>query len=242
MPVLHSIKAKLYNNPLTDNPNDMVIRPDSERSLSVREICETAVARGHADISAPAIEHATDIFLGEMGYQLCDGFTINTGWFTAAPQIRGVVEDPNEHFDPAKHTLIFEFHQGALLRKEMENVTVEIIGVADVDATIGQVIDVKTGSVNDLLTPNRNLKISGHKLKIVGTNVANGIYFVNSTTAVRTRVDPSDIVINNPSELIIVIPALAAGVYHLEVTTQYAVGSVLREPRTAQFNKPLTVE
>jgi hypothetical protein len=242
MPILHRIKAWLYPNLLTPNPDDYVIRPVAERTLSVTEICETAVSRGGADISASAMEHAVNLYHKEMGYQLCDGFSINTGWYTAGPQVRGVANSPNEQYSKEKHTLLFEFHQGSLLRKELENVDVEIIGVADTEAAITQVIDVKTGSVNDLLTPNRNLKIAGHKIKIAGDNAANGIYFVNQTTAERTKVDSSDIVTNNPSELIVVIPELTQGTYLLEVTTQYAVGSVLKEPRTATFDKSLSVE
>jgi hypothetical protein len=177
-----------------------------------------------------------------MGFLLCDGFSVNTGWFTAGPQIKGVANNPKERYDKEKHTLLFEFHQGARLRKELENVTVEVLGVADTDAAITQVVDVKSNSVNDLLTPNRPLIISGYKIKIAGNNAANGIYFVNQATEERTRVDVSDIVTNNPSELIIVIPPLAAGTYLLEVTTQYAVSLLLKEPRTAMFDKTLTVE
>jgi hypothetical protein len=129
-----------------------------------------------------------------------------------------------------------------LLRRELENVTVEILGVADTGTVIAQITDVKTGSVNDLLTPGRPLKIEGHKVKIAGDNPANGIYFVNLTTAERTGVDASDIVTNNPSELIVVIPDLGTGTYSLEVTTQYAVSFLLKEPRTATFDKTLTVE
>jgi len=50
------------------------------------------------------------------------------------------------------------------------------------------------------------------------------------------------IVINNPSEIIILVPPLAAGKYKLEVTTQYAISSLLREPRTIVFDKILTVQ
>jgi hypothetical protein len=188
------------------------------------------------------MEHATDLFLKEMGYQLCDGFSVNTGWFTAGPQVRGVANSPREQYDSEKHTLLFEFHQGTTLRKELANVTVEILGVADTDAVITQVTDVKTASVNDLLTPGRNLKIAGYKIKIAGSNTANGIYFVNQATSDRIRVDGSDVVTNNPSELIVVIPDLANGTYLLEVTTQYTPSILLKEPRTATFDKPLTVE
>ena len=213
----------MYDNALTkDNPNDFIARVSSERSLSVSDICESAATRGGADIPAAAMEHAVNLWFKEMGYRLCDGFSINTGWFTASTHIKGVFDSPNETFNPEKHTVLFEFHQGAQLRKELESVDVQILGVADTALEIVQVADVKTGSVNDIITPDRNLRINGHKLKIAGTAEANGVYFINQDTQERTKVDASDMVTNNPSELIIVIPALAEGAYKVEVTTQYS--------------------
>jgi hypothetical protein len=241
MAILHKIKAWLYKNLLTPDPDDYVIRVVSERTLNVRDICNSAVSRGGADIPAAAMEHAAILFLGEMGYQLCDGFSVNTGWFMARPLVRGVANSPKEQYNREKHTLLFEFLQGALLRRELENVTLEILGVADVGAVIEQVTDVKTGSVNDLLTSGRNLKIAGYKIKIAGDHASNGIYFVNRSTAERTKVDASEIVTNNPSELIVVTPDLEAGTYQVEVTTQFAVSSLLNEPRTVIFDKILTV-
>jgi hypothetical protein len=188
------------------------------------------------------MEHVVNLFFKEMGYQLCDGFSVNTGWFTVGPRMRGVANSPKEQYDSEKHTLLFELHQGAALRRELENVTVEFLGVADTDAVITQVTDVKTGNVNDLLSPGRNLKIAGDKIKIAGNNATNGIYFVNQATSERTKVNDPDIVTNNPSALIVVIPDLSSGTYLLEVTTQYAVGSLLKKPRTAMFDKTLTVE
>jgi hypothetical protein len=242
MAILHKIKAWLYENLLTPDHNDYVIRVISERTLNVKEICNAATSRGGADISEQAMEHAVNLFLTEMAYQLCDGYSINTGWFTAGPQVRGLVNSPTEQFNKDKHTLVFEFHQGSLLRKELENVTVEILGVAETGAMIAQVIDVKTGTVNDLLTPYHNLKIIGYKLKVVGDNPANGVYFIDENSN-RIQVDPSDIVINNPSELMIMIPSLSTGIYRLEVTTQFSGNSKspLKTPRTALFNKELMV-
>ncbi|MDR2148772.1 MAG: DUF4469 domain-containing protein [Tannerella sp.] len=242
MNTLHNIKCYLYDNVLTENPNDYIARVSSERSLTVQDVCTSAVTRGGADISAAAMEHAVNLFFKEMAYNLCDGFSVNTGWFMASAHVRGVFESPEETFDKGKHTLSFDFTQGSLLRRELEAVTVEILGIADSALSIAQVTDVKTGSVNDLLTPNRNLKIAGSKLKIAGDNPANGVYFVNA--AGRIKVDATDIVTNNPSELIIVIPALPPGaLYQLEVTTQYGGNTkqLLKEPRTAVFNRDLTV-
>jgi hypothetical protein len=241
MSTLHTIKCYLYDNVLTENPNDFIARAASERSLNVKDVCISAVERGGADISKAAMEHAVNLWLKEMAYNLCDGFSVNTGYFTASAHVRGVFDSPEETFNKAKHTLSFDFVQGTLLRKELSNVSVEILGVADASLHISQVTDVKTGSVNDLLTPNRNLKISGNKLKIAGDDVVNGIEFVNQTTQERTKVDATDIVTNNPSELIIVIPTLTAGTYKVEVTTQYTTGgNMLKTPKTAVFDKILT--
>ena len=242
MAVLHKIKAYLYDNVLTkDNPNDFIARTVSERSLNVKQICEAAVTRGGADVSAAAMEHATELFLKEMGYQLCDGFSVNTGYFTASTQIRGVFDSPTETFNPQKHNILFQFNQGEKLRSQIATIEIAILGVAEAGAAILQVKDVKSGTVNDLLTPNRNLKIAGSKIKVVGDNPAVGIYFTHTDTGLRTAVDATDIVVNNPSELIVITPDLEAGMYTIEVVTQYTVGTLLKEPRTATFDKPLTV-
>lgn len=150
-------------------------------------------------------------------------------------------DSKTEKFDSKKHSVLFQFNQGELLRNEIPTIEVEVMGVAEVGSFIGQVTDVKTGTINEMLTPNRNLKISGSKLKLAGENPAVGIYFINQATNESVKVEASDIVTNSPSELLIVIPQLAAGSYRLEVVTQYAVSSLLKEPRKTEFEKILTV-
>src|SRR6218665_422886 len=199
MPILHKIKAYLYDNLLTkDNPNDFIAGIVSERSRNGKQICETAVNRGGADVTAAAMEHATDLFLKEMAYQLCDGYSVNTGYFTAGTQIRGVFDSPTETFNSLKHSILFQFNQGEKLRAEIPNIEISILGVADASSVILQVKDVKSGTVNDLLTPGHAIKISGSKIKVAGEDKANGIYFVNSDTNDRTQVELSDVVTNNP--------------------------------------------
>ncbi|WP_294198207.1 MULTISPECIES: DNA-binding domain-containing protein [Chryseobacterium] len=242
MPVLHKIKAYLYDNVLTPDPNDFIARTISERSLNVKQICEASVNRGGADVSAASIEHAVELFLKEMAYQLCDGYSVNTGYFTAGTQIRGVFSSAAEHYNPQKHNILFQFNQGDKLRAEIPNIEISILGVAQSDAIILEAKDVKSGTINDLLTPGKNLKIKGSKIKITGDNAANGIFFVETSTQTRLPVDASDIVINNPSEVILIIPDLPAGTYTLEIVTQYGNGSLLKDPRTASLDKILTVE
>ncbi|MDR2194226.1 MAG: DUF4469 domain-containing protein [Treponema sp.] len=242
MSVLHTIKAWLYENMLTDDPNDYSARVSAERTLSVRDICQSAVERGGADINAAAMEHAVNLFHSEMGYRLCDGFSVNTGWYNISIHIKGVFSRLTEAFDPEKHTVMAEFRQGAELRKELRMVSVSVMGKAEASFFIAQVTDIRTGSVNDLLTPGRNAKISGGKLKIEGTSPSCGVYFVNAETGARIKVEAEDMVENKNANLLIITPALAAGTYRVEVTTQYAnSGRPLKEPRTTVFDHLLTV-
>jgi len=239
----HTIKAYLYDNLLTPDPNDFTARVSSERSLSVADICHSAATRGGADVSDAAMSHAVELFLKEMAYRLCDGFAVNTGYFTAMPVVRGVFLNPNETFDPQRHTLQFQFTQGELMRREIEDVEVKIMGVAETGLYIGQVEDMKSRTVNEVLTPGFNLRVTGTKLRVVGDKPGVGIFFRETATNTATKVDEGDIVVNNPSELMIIIPALPAGTYQLEVTTQYSMGKQwLKEPRTSVFEKTLTVK
>ena len=239
----HTIKAYLYDNLLTPDPNDFVARVSSERSLSVADICHSAATRGGADVSDAAMSHAVELFLKEMAYRLCDGFAVNTGYFTAMPVVRGVFLNPNETFDPQRHTLQFQFTQGELMRREIEDVEVKIMGVAETGLYIGQVEDMKSRTVNEVLTPGFNLRVTGTKLRVVGDKPGVGIFFRETATNTATKVDEADIVVNNPSELMIIIPALPAGTYQLEITTQYSTGNkLLKEVRSAVFDRPLTVK
>jgi hypothetical protein len=68
----------------------MIARIAAEKTLSVDDVSRSAVKRGGATISAQAMTNAVTQWLKEMGYLLCDGFSINTGWFTASANIRGV--------------------------------------------------------------------------------------------------------------------------------------------------------
>jgi hypothetical protein len=243
MSVLHTIKASLFENLLTEEADDYAARVIAERALTVRDICESAVERGGADVNASAMAHAVALFHKEMVYRLCDGFSVNTGWYNASTHVKGVFTSPTEGFDPAKHAVVVEFRQGAELRKELGMVSVEIMGKAESGFVIAEVIDLRTGSVNDLLTPGRNLRIVGGKLKVEGDDPSCGVYFVNETDGTRVKVDAEDIVENMNAHLLIVIPALTTGTYRLEVTTQYTGNrdKFLKAPRTTSFDRLLTV-
>jgi hypothetical protein len=200
------------------------------------------VKRGGAPSTAEAMEHNVMRFLKEMAYQLMDGYAVNTGYFVANAQVRGVFNNPRETFNPQKHSVLFRFNQGDLLRKEIPNVAVQVMGLGESGVVISHVVDNRTGSVNDLLTPDGTLKIRGGKLKIAGNNPATGVFFIDETGA-EVKLEERDIIVNKPSELMVHIPALPAGKYRLAICTQFSGSSThLKEPRTNVFDKIFTVQ
>ncbi len=240
--ILHRIKGKLYPNELTEDPDDFVVRVSSERSVGITGVCQSATGRGGAQGKPEAMEQQVRAFLKEMAYLACDGFSINAGYFTLNMQIKGVFNQPDEKFNPEKHSLYFRFAQGEEMRQLIPTVEVEIEGLGDAKPTIGEILDVKGGATNKTITPGKILKIRGWKIKLAGDNPEVGIWFIAEATGERTRADNDEIGTNNPSELVLNAPALAAGTYRVEVVTLYSGGGpLLKEPRTARFAKALTV-
>lgn len=240
--ILHRIKAYLYRNVFTEDSNEYLARVRTERSLDVKTICHSAVTRGGVNITAPAMQYAVEQFLKEMEYQLCNGYSVNTGSFTATPSVKGVFHSPNEDFDPQKHTLSFRFNQGESLRRRLPAVEVEIVGVADTGIYIERVIDPESGSVNKWITPCYSIRINGKKLKLAGDHPEVGVYFINQETGARIKVEEKGIITNYPSELIISVPPLETGNYELQVTTQYIKNHILKKPQTTIFEHVLHVK
>jgi hypothetical protein len=153
-----------------------------------------------------------------------------------------VFHSPEDAVDGEHQRVRINLHAGVALRDAVGAVkTKKLPGVVS-GTVIGSVTDVKTGSQSHLLTPGRNIKIAGAKLKIDGDDPAVGIYFEPEAGGAAVPVDASDIVVNHPAELIAVIPNLAPGVYRLKIVTQYSSGKNLKHPHTVTFDKPLSAQ
>ena len=171
-----------------------------------------------------------------------EGGAVTTDLFNAFPSIQGVFHSMEDSVDGVHQKVRINLHAGTALRDALGAVkTKKLPGVVS-GIIISSVTDVKTGSQNNLLTPGRNIKISGAKLKIAGDGPAVGLSFEPESGGAPVPVDMSDLVVNHPGELIAVIPALAPGVYRLRLATQYSGGTQLKHPHTISFDKPLTVQ
>jgi hypothetical protein len=96
-------------------------------------------------------------------------------------------------------------------------------------------------ATNTGLHPGGLVKLIGKHIKIAGPKSGDGIRIIDSSGA-ATPVDPAAIGHNSPTELLFICPALSAGLYQVEVWTQYTSGGYFIDaPRTFRFEPKLTV-
>jgi hypothetical protein len=103
--------------------------------------------------------------------------------------------------------------------------------------------DVKSGTTNDKITRGGPVKVTGHNLKIEGKDPTIGIEFISlEDPEANYRVPKSDIITNNPSELMFLAPYMVDGEsVVVKVTTQFSGSTLLKTPRSVTFDKELKV-
>jgi hypothetical protein len=232
----------LEENLLTEAPDDFRAQVVNVTSYSEADIEKEILGSG-AGLTESDVKSVLTAYNKAVYKIVANGGAVHTELFNAFPSIPGVFNSATDTFDAHRHKVKINLHAGVSIQKAVAEVRTHKVTTGIVPALILAVTDVKTGSVSHLLTPNRPLRINGSKLKIAGDNTAVGVYFVEQGTGQSYKVDPSDVVTNNPSELLVIIPGLAAGTYKVQVTTQFTSGAtLLNDPRTIIFDKVLTVE
>jgi hypothetical protein len=193
-------------------------------------------------LESPMIYGVWEGIIGAVKEYLLEGGSINTDLFQVNASIQGVFDGLNDNYDGNRHKMWFNMQPGLLLSNVPVKMKVKKLS-AELKCYIESVTDVKTGSVNSFLTPGKNIRILGQKLKIEGPDPACGLYFVSPNNhGQQIKVESSEFIVNNPSEIVAVVPKLAKGNWHIRLVTQYCSnGKYLKSPKDIIFDKTLTV-
>jgi hypothetical protein len=171
-------------------------------------------------------------------YIVENGDTLNLPLLSTGFSITGVFEGATDSFDPARHRLNVNVRKGTVLRDAEQRVKLAKVTAASPQPQIIEVKDSVSAAVDTSLTANGAVELAGINIKIAGDKPENGLYFVSESGSETKAVT---VITNKPSQLIALIPALAAGVYRVKVVTQYGSGKDLKEPKTTLYPKILTV-
>lgn len=172
---------------------------------------------------------------------LMDGYSVLTKTCQFTPRVTGSWIGSSAKFDPEKHKVTLDITLSSEMRESLSHVGVEVLEVKDSGARIGLVTDTATNLSDGTITPGDDIQIDGEKIRVAGDAEGVGIFFVgsdNTAHAVTRRLTTND-----PKRLLARVPAdLADGQYTLRIVTQFSNNStLLKEPRTLEYERPLTV-
>lgn len=193
--------------------------------LSTDDICRLTALRGGSMFSTEQIKLCVNEFLAEMAYQLSNGASVNTGYFTAEPTVKGTFNSSHQNFNPNDHSVSFNFRQGSELIPYANNAKVEVVNSTKDKLIFDYVYDYSSDSTNKLITANKLLLLKGNKLKVTGNDASVGVYFINHDTHETFKVHNNDIIKNNPKSLLLLAPPLTKGKYSINIVTQNNWGS-----------------
>jgi len=156
----------------------------------------------------------------------CDGFAVNTGYFSIHPNVGGTFNNTTEIHDHKKHPITFRFRALAKLRRLIEHIAVDIEGLADTSGYIDEFIDVEEDSINTHYLPGNQFIIHGHKIKAVGDDPSVGVYFVPVNDPSKTK-KATRIAENTSTKIIGIAPGTGSSPVRIEIHTQFE-GSATR--------------
>ena len=239
-----AIIVELFDNPLTERPDDRYGRVVNIASINEDTLIARAIAGGFNG-NADSMKAAYSAMKTEALKGIVRGEIVNFGLGHVVLDVEGVFEGDAPIWNPEKHKLAATITTTKELRETLKITPVNVIGLAPNKAAISIITDVVTGKSNEVLTPNGMASIKGTRIKIEGEKEGVGLFLTEQESQTVTQVPVTTIGMNDPSKIMFIIPAdLAAGDYILSIVTQFSGNSarVLNDSRTITLNKVLKVE
>ena len=209
-----------------------IARTNNDSSLSIEGVCASLKKRGGFSGDYGELVKNVSEFFDEMAFLLCDGFAVNTGYFSIHPNIGGTFDSANESHDHKKNPISFRFRPMAKFRNLINRIAVEIEGVAATSGYINEFVDYDENSVNAVFMPGNQFCITGHKIKIAGDDPSCGVYFVPANDPSKA-VKVTRLAENNPTKITGIAPKTESVQNSIEIRTQYAGSGayLLKTPR-----------
>jgi len=218
---MHQIEAQLYPNHLAGGENTYLAKNLKEKTINVDAICAAMRNRGGYDGSHDEAVKTVNHFFKEMMYQLCDGFSVNTGWFTINVHIGGLFHSVKETFDPKKHHVTFKFHMLKAMKKLTTFIEITINGHIEESAYISEYNDMEDSEGSNHFEPGHVCEILGRRIKIEGPADETGLWMVpvlDPSKAVKVN----RVVSNNASRIEFIPVATGYPENRLEIRTRYS--------------------
>jgi hypothetical protein len=229
------LEYSLHDNVLTDRPDDMSALAHPGESYDREAFINLMLQRGTLLTKTDIIAVFTN--MEETAANIIEnGGTLNLPLFSTGFSVTGVFEGATDTFDPSRHRVNVNVRKGIALREAEKRVKVTKIKAPSTQPQILEVKDSISGTVDKILTSGGAVEVAGVNIKLSGNKNEVGLYFVAED---GTETPSSTIIMNKPSQLIALIPQLAAGLYKIKVVTQFSGGRELKDSKEVLYPKSL---
>ncbi len=211
---MSGIKYELRQNhlPVVGMQHTARVRPSGTADLD--DIVDLIVGRGSTVARSDILSVLSDFALAVatlLGY----GMTVLTPVAKFRLSLGGIFADEKDGYDPSRHRLKVNAQPSKELCTEV-NRRAEMIkqDASPIAPVLTSYTDTLSGEKNVRVTPGGPARLVGRLLNYDAADLQQGIFFVNSA-GVETRVEV--LIRQEPSEMDLLAPTLAAGEYRLEV-------------------------
>jgi hypothetical protein len=225
-----SIEYYLTENKLSteDDVFRAVVQP--KHTVDLDEIITQVVRRGSTlmreDVMA-ALEAYHDTIL----HLLEEGNNVVTPTANYRISIKGVFNGAGDSFDGTRHKMEVRLNPGVLLRDTQLSVKKMEGSIPRPNLLTFQ--DPANGGGGFTAVSGGGGKIKGHRLKFDQADPEQGVFFIAAGGA---EVRVTQVLNNRPGEIIMIVPALTAGQYRLEVRSLFG-----KQLRRGSLERPVTV-
>lgn len=222
-------------NSVTPDPKDKIYILESTGKADQNKVFDEMQAED-TGLRRETIVHSVTLYNRICARLLMNGWQLNTGLFYAVPRLTGVVD--GGRWNPDINSIYVAFTQDKVIREEIAQTNISILGEKGSVMYILETEDRKTGLKDGTVTPGRNIFVRGANLKVIGNDASVGVTLTNTQSKAVVKLDEDMITKNNPSELTLLIPAdLADGDYLLTIRTQFGTSNhQLKEPREVSID------
>lgn len=229
------VKYFLRKNSLTSDPNDYFAVVKQNATVGYDAIIEKMIDRGSTVTKAEAMG-VIEEFFSAMSYLLELGNNVSLDYIKIRNSIKGKFVGEEDGYDPARHQLKLNVTPGKRLLESLSRLSPSKIDTTVVAPSPRSFLDVDSGTVNQVLTPDKQAKITGSQLKFDPLDATQGVFFV-ATNGTATKATAFATI--SPSTLVFLIPStLVAGDYVVQVRAIPNGNKSLKEGR---IPAPLTV-
>ena len=201
------LKYCLRENLLTAKPDDYMAQVTDSRVFTLDDIIDRMVKRG-TTVTRTDLTALMQLYTEEGG-------ALNTPLINTAFSITGVFDGADDSFDSKRHSINLNINAGTALKDALAKVKAEKTETASTDPYIAAVTDKITGTT-DSVKIGSVMEILGSRLKFDPSDAEQGVFAVSGSKTVRCE----SVVENKPARLIVLLAAVPAGDFTLEVRTK----------------------